>query len=427
MSRNLNPVEQACLFVTCKDRGCNPEGGAISEGCPSTARETHPGFLGFILLIRRHPREVSVFTAPLAVGLSAYFLGRRFMIFFTPVLGVGLGYAVAVLASRFADAGAKSVWIAAFIATGSLLYYAEIPRSLFQPTVHPEVLKGMEAVREKTPGDAIIWANWDQGYPLLFWGERTTLGDGGIMAPSYGVCLALPLATANFRLSANFMKFYSVRGMKGMEIVYDAVGGDRKKAFALIKDVLGAGPDQARAILEAAGLQSQDSLRTPGDWLRYFFPAADRPIYLFLDSTLTRTAETWYWAGTWEGSPKEGRRPEYTAFQGLRERGNEVFSGEGLRVDLKKGQGFAGEKMIRLSELLIRTNGGEIVRRRYGSRGSRLEILAPMGFGAVMDEGIAESVFNVLMLRHQPPPCYFRPVVLHAPYFQLWEVEGDSV
>ncbi len=382
-------------------------------------------FVGLVLLIRKYPKELSIFVSPLIIGLSSYFRGVRFIIFLTPMMALGLGYLVHVVASQFTDKGRKAVGAIATVLIGVLLYHAAFPRTLLHPSVHPAVAAGMKLAGEKTPADAILWASWDQGYPLLYWADRATLADGAIMSPGLSVYLWLPLATSNFRLSANFMKFYATHGMDGMERIYRAVGGDRKKGFALIKEVLGAGPEKGRTILASTALSPEGDLRTTDEWLNYLYPSTSRPLYLFLDYSLTRSAYTWYWAGTWQGRPEEGRHPAYESFQGIRQENDELLSEEGLRVNLTSGEGTARGKAFRVTELLIIDND-KIVRRSYGTPGSHLEILQPMQFGAVMDEQIAASVFNILFLRHEAPPRYFTPVALQSPFFQLWEVHGDA-
>jgi hypothetical protein len=384
-------------------------------------------FAGLVLLIRRYPKELAIFAAPIILGFSSYFLGARFIIFLTPMMALGLGYLVHVIISRFGEKSKKVLAGVAAVLIGGMLYLAAVPRILFQPTVHPAVVAGMKLAGEKTPAEAILWALWDQGYPLQYWAERDVVAHGGAgILADLAVYNSLPLATNNFRLSANFMKFYEAHGADGMEQIYRAVGGDREKGFELIKEVLGAGPEQGKTILASVALSPEGAVKTTDEWLHYLFPSAGRPLYLFLDFTLTRTADIWYWSGTWRGRQEEGRHPLYMSFQGIRKENDELLSADGLQVNLATGEGTARGKAFRVGEFLIKEND-KIVSHSYGVPGSHLEILAPMHFGAVMDEQIAESVFNVLFVRQEAPTRYFVPVALDAPFYQLWEVHGDAI
>ena len=43
-----------------------------------------------------------------------------------------------------------------------------------------------------------------------------------------------------------------------------------------------------------------------------------------------------------------------------------------------------------------------------------------------MHKDMAASVFNKLYLRQSFSREYFTPVIMAAPWYQLWEVRGDS-
>ena len=54
------------------------------------------------------------------------------------------------------------------------------------------------------------------------------------------------------------------------------------------------------------------------------------------------------------------------------------------------------------------------------------EYIEPYKFGAVCDKNISESVFNKLFVRHSYQDKYFKPFRLRAPYYQVWEVKGET-
>jgi len=62
----------------------------------------------------------------------------------------------------------------------------------------------------------------------------------------------------------------------------------------------------------------------------------------------------------------------------------------------------------------------------YNRSGLQFECNTNYRNGAIMDADIAESVFSRLFIRVQPDRKYFRPVINSPPYFQLWEVSGDT-
>ena len=60
------------------------------------------------------------------------------------------------------------------------------------------------------------------------------------------------------------------------------------------------------------------------------------------------------------------------------------------------------------------------------SRKIGFEYVESARYGAIMDANMSESVFNKLFVRHLFPEKYFKPLRIRGPYYQLWEVKGDT-
>jgi hypothetical protein len=100
---------------------------------------------------------------------------------------------------------------------------------------------------------------------------------------------------------------------------------------------------------------------------------------------------------------------------------------DGLNINKESGKLHMGNKIIMLSRLVTRKKNNLQTKNYDHSSNYRFEIFQQSRFGALMDSDIAESVFNKLFIRHIYPKKYFRPVKLSTPYYQLWEVRGDSI
>ena len=105
----------------------------------------------------------------------------------------------------------------------------------------------------------------------------------------------------------------------------------------------------------------------------------------------------------------------------------------GIRIHTATGEVRIGNqkmwiqnKEVELSSLGITGKYGYSDKKFAGS-GYHFDIFKKSGFGAMMDERIAESVFNKLFIRHTFPSRYFKPVSLKSPVYQLWEVTGDML
>ncbi len=383
--------------------------------------------LGLGLLFFKKPKESLFLSVPVALATLSFFFAIRFLIFLAPVTALGIGFFASEIwriTSRL-----RPISVAAMILVLALAYpsYREDMAKTFWPKEPPHLIKGMDLASKVTPENAVIWAWWDHGYPLVYWARRGTINDGAVHGGERSVYNGIPIAAHDQRFAANFMHFYVKRGMSGVHKFYRAIGDDRAHGMKLLKEVLSAGPKGARDILKNARLQDVDGIRGVNKWLEFFFPSETRPVYLFLDWRLTITAYWWFWLGSWDVEMHDGVHPMYKTFYDIRIRGDSLWGSDGLTVDLKNGILKMGMgRVMPMKEFLVSTFH-KIDRKVYErDKGIRFEYYAPSRFGALMDHSIANSVFNTLYLRHRFNKKYFRPVVLNAPSHQLWEVRGES-
>ena len=272
---------------------------------------------GIACLFYRKFKE-SLFLGSLTIlSVLAFTYANRFIIFLVPLLGLGTGYLLGELWKL------KKRFLPLLIICPLLLVYCAWPlyhenaTNAQLPKLTSATVAGMDAALHKTPKDAVIWAWWDNGYALTYFARRATINDGSIHSGERTYFNALPLAFTDFRLAANFMQFYVARGMHGINEFHKASGKDKNTAMELIKKILAAGPADAWAIIDELKLKKSPLLATTDDWLTFFFPPEQRPVYLFLDMLLPRIAYWWYWFGTWDFDKKEGVHPYYQMFTGL--------------------------------------------------------------------------------------------------------------
>ncbi|MFZ5765147.1 MAG: STT3 domain-containing protein [Thermodesulfobacteriota bacterium] len=385
--------------------------------------------LGLIALAVRKPKESVFLLVPVALALLSLLYADRFLIFLAPVLGLGLGFVVATVWRL------QHKWAFCAVLAPLLVIGASAPamikniRTTYWPKMHPLVISGMDVVARQTPENAVVWAWWDVGYPLRYWGDRGTVSDGTYHGGELAVYNAIPLATDDFRLSANFIQFYATRGEKGVRELRKALGNDKAKTFTFLKQVLAAGPEEGRAIVEAASLSDQGGMATTTEWLTFFFPPNPPPLYLFLESRLIVTDYWWYWLGTWDVAKGEGERQFYKPFSSIEITNTYARSASGLDVDLVAGyaNNVQGQRLP-LKDIILRSDGGKMKKHTFHPDGLNFEIFLPMAYGVLTTDKIAESVFNKLYQRHVAPKTdYFRPVNLLTPAYQLWVVKGDKI
>ena len=389
--------------------------------------------LGLGLLVARRRALALFILAPVLLSLLSFLFAKRFLIFFAPIAGIGIGYLVGSLW----EARARWFWIGGLAPVVALVAVFPIARQAlgvtYWPKPRPPLIEVFSDLAEQTPEHAVIWAWWDFGYPIQYWGRRATLADGAYHPGELCVYLGYPLAAKDYRLAANFMEFFAVRGRAGMNAVYDAFDQDKPRGFAFLEQVLQKGPAALPELLaqhraEHPGLAARD----PEAWAAFFFPPPEerRPIFLLLNEELVRTAHWWFWFGTWDLAKRDGRHPNQAIYiPGLRRQGNRLLAGEKLELDLGSGQGRFGERPFALHRLSYFRQQGYRVRTypRHAGQPSLTFYESP-ALGVLQDPDLAESVFGQLYFAQgQSSSSYFRATLYKTGLAQLWRVTGDRL
>ncbi len=381
---------------------------------------------GVFLLFWKHFKN-SLFLVSLVVLSIATFFANRFLIFMIPMVALGTGFSMSMLwglRKRFAPLYlicplliVLFVW-PLYLSNKTYIQWPKEPG----PTA-----EGMYTVQQKTPSDAVIWAWWDHGHALTYLARRAAINDGIIHGGERTVYTAIPLTTDSYRMAANFMQFYVIRGKKGIKQFYKAAGNKPAAGLKLIKKILRAGPADAVAIIKEANLKPIGNLQNTQDWLEFFFPAEKRPVYLFLDNLLPKIAYWWYWFGTWDIEKQDGRHPVFKIFYNMHNKKDQLIAGYNFILDKKTGKLHMGNRTIQLSFFGIRKKNA-FEKKSYNNNSTyRFEYFERSRYGALMDSEISESVFNKLYIRHLYHKKYFKPLKLRPPYYQIWEVKGDSL
>ena len=242
---------------------------------------------GLAWLAWTHPRRAAAgLTVPLLLALSVFVFGYRAMIFWGPVVGVGLAFLTAEVGRRLgayrpwlapaAVAGAAPSapgrstpyrrWLPAAVAAGAAALVA-VPHAAFElsePSAAPRVthvLPAVASIRERTPPDAVIWTAWTAGYPLMYFTGRRVIADGEFMSGERRVYGNLPLASPDQGFARSFMRFYVAHGMAGLHRLH-ALAGSAGAGLRWMKRHFGEPPEAAaRALLELAARRRRQGRR----------------------------------------------------------------------------------------------------------------------------------------------------------------------
>lgn len=392
--------------------------------------------MGLLWGVIRNGKKSLFLVMPVGLAGLTFFLGNRFLIFFAPVAAVGMGYIVDSLWRH--PRSTKLIKVIAVCLVLVLAWPAFIidTQKRYSPALM-NLWPGVKRITELTPADSAIWTTWDAGNPLMYYTRRRTISDAQFAegGERHFYCY-LPIASNSIRFSANFIQFFVKNGVQGIHTVYRACGNDPASGLELIRMVLAAGPIRGRKVLDDAlaggRLFSQDGFTTVDSWLRFFFPRAPVPVFLLLHEDMTLGCG-WFYFGTWNLASGKGLEPTYHPLLVLdKQAGKLITTGGVLQLEapdrglfyLKQGSGF---NRLKLSHLLVTT--GEDSKVIFFGNNTELstEIYQPSRFGAIMDDKIAESTFNKLFIRHHQDSSYFTLVAEDIPYYQIWQVQGDSM
>ncbi|SHO45740.1 dolichyl-diphosphooligosaccharide--protein glycosyltransferase [Desulfopila aestuarii DSM 18488] len=335
---------------------------------------------GLAIICLRTPGKALFLVPYIALGVTAVFYANRFIIFFTPAITIGLG----VFFSQLWQTKTLRLLIrCAVVIVAGISCLGSVYREFtdnFLPQMRPELIAGMEKISKITTKESIIWAWWNYGYALNYHARRATINDGSVHSGERTVYNALPLATSSYKLAANFMQFYVIEGVKGLNEWYRAVGNTSKGYLSAIK-ILEDGPTLCEQNVSYVNI-SKDGNKSASQWCSFFFPRSDKPVYLFVNDHL-RWSKEWFWQGTWDVEKRKG-------------------------VLVAKDKGFGKGRDGKKSGLVVNVGWADT----DSQKAARL---------------FEHSVFNNLFVKKEFSNGYFIPIKVDSFVYQVWEVRGDKM
>ncbi len=374
------------------------------------------GLAGILLLLVRRPRQALLLAAPLALGFISFLAGRRFLIFLSPFFALGAGFLAAQLHRLLRG---RHWWYGALLLAGfTALSLPSIRQELdrtYWPSIHPSVAGGLEHLAV-LPRDTVVWSWWDNGLALAYWSRQCTVADN--MQIGNVFYQAWPLASASPAVASGFMHFYVKRGDQGMDRLLEQFGG-WDQVFQFIDEIYRLGPEAS--LLHLRNLR----LHPLVGWYKYMFPRDSRPLYLYLDGEMMKTAYWWYWYGTWNYAHREGIHPTVRMFAGLRS-AKDSIKAPGLTIDREKGILVADDMQTTLSRVLDISQKMMVARDYPDGSDLQFDFFHPARFGLLHSSEFGDSLFNQLFIRQTYDPASFKPVVLASPVLQVWEAVRDE-
>ena len=393
-------------------------------------------------------RKLAVFLLPIALVSSFSILAYRFLIFLSPILALGLGYLLSTFYQRFSNKVIPTIAIAIILISTTWINLTANKSSI--ALFEGETVKSMIDIKDSTPKNAIIWSWWDEGYPITYWSKRKTINDGGIHSGKRSFFNAIPFATDDPLFAANFIVFYTQRGMAGFDLLQELFLLSPQQTIDLIRKVLSSQPQNVANILAAETHDLPTPPKSIGNWETFFFPSKQEPVYLYI-SRRTISVISWiFFYGTWDIEQKSGQQTlPLMSISGLQLPQKELPTEGRGPIDYEHGTVFlsALTKPVEISEIHY-TNSNNTTTRLFSrlleakpeftdsihesfyrtgifkQHGDYvLDISLPARYAVLQDKAVGNSLLNRMFLRNDPKVHrWFRKVSSDNENYQLWEV-----
>ena len=376
-------------------------------------------------------RRYFLFLAAIVLVALLSFRGQRFLIFWAPLFGLGIGTLAFIFWGRIQKIGWRSAVTAALIIAAAWAPMQQIHFSDSRtPRRKPVLFDAMKIIGDKAEKDAVVWASWGHGHPLVYYTQKGVVGDGIFHSADIQYVINVPLASSSYRLAANWISFYVAHGREGLGKANSLFGGSVDawaKGIPALQQLLGIGVEDARSLLKD---KYDFSAQQTDDVLTFLFPGSSRPVYLFLDYLLLR--QPWFLLGRWDVVNRSGPSGyTYTTVSGLINGKAGTMTGRignvRVAIDVRKGLLRSGKKSVLLRE--IRFYDGKKLRvKKFPKNKGRLvlDVMYPVRMGVLADMDTVDTLLSRLFFEMRTNKRFFKPIAMQQPYYSIWKVIGEK-
>ncbi|NAZ30824.1 MAG: hypothetical protein GU354_06620 [Caldimicrobium sp.] len=366
------------------------------------------GLIGAFLLFIFHFRSLFFLLPFFGIGLLTFVSGARFAMYFSPFVGLGLGYLVHLLFEKllpmmglFVEERKRSF---ALLLTGTILFLALIFASrgavsaVSTPKVHSFLVKDMDWIKHNTPKNSVIWTWWDYGYAFQLYARRATIHDGGSQASPKTYLVAKSFAVSNPEQGWRFISFTANYGLTGLAKLLK----EGKRASAIVEDILAGKFDMP--IKTPIYVVFTDDLISKFGWVHYF--------------------------GSYDFNKKEGTFGQIVSPQDCRIIAPNVIQCADLDnaiLDLTNGIINIKNGTIPIKDFYFH-DGKELKAKHFFENGYVVELVRTQGgkFGLfLLPPQQADTLFNRMFILRQYDPRYFELVYDNFPTTVIYRVKPE--
>jgi asparagine N-glycosylation enzyme membrane subunit Stt3 len=423
---------------------------AFAQSVTGTTTPLVIGIVGLCFLVFTGFRSLWSLASLIFVAALS-FTANRFLIFAAPLFGLGVGamafflwLMVSTTMQRFSrptdnksfsttllNGAVKGIVLSILAGLALIAPYQSIQaKNSSTPRRHPVLLEAMADLRHHTPENAVIWASWGHGHPLVFYSERAAIADGVYHPAEVVYALNLPLAAREDRFAANWMHFFATRGIRGMHRANSLFGtgeDDWASGITALKQLLDAGPEDARIIVVRDYHFTEEKV---DEALSFLFPSSHRPLYLFIDYLQVRQ-NIFYW-GLWDPATRSAPQQSYLGqFYNLQQTEQGVFTaiyrGRPIIIDLTQGILTTNNGTSPIHSANIKTTSQFETMPLNPDASLLISIFPEARSGVIGPDYLMDTVFTRLFFEQRYDGRYFQPVDVRPERgYGIWRVTPDS-
>lgn len=356
-------------------------------------------FLAFAI---KYWRQTLPLLPILLIGLTSLKLGRRFVMYLNPFIGIGLGLGMTWIIHSIPQLNRffkKLKWgnlvqdaTGYCLAIGLAFVVMPEHAHSFIPkiSINPQVVESYDLINNYTPRESAILTWWDPGYLIAERTGRYVFHDGGQQSTPRTYLIARALTSSSQQEFTQIIRFVGTKGRKGIDAHQDSI------------------QTLDRAIAENS--------ETPG-----------LPVYAFFTSDMVPLIGAIHYLGQWDFQKNSSRRRGYISTNCLQKNTSSLVCKK-YRIDLEKG--LVNQKTPIKKAIWIQD--GRAVREKSfeNANGYYVEIVKHgRGQGPrltpvyLMDEVIYKSNFNQLFFLGAYDPELFEEVSAQMPTARLYRMK----
>lgn len=360
--------------------------------------------LGYAALVVRY-RAFLLALPLIGIGIFALWGGLRFTVYAVPVAALSAVYLFVFIGEQFKNNVFKYALVA--LATAGMLYPNIVHIIGYKvPTVMTkDEVEDLEALNKTAkPGDyTLAW--WDYGYPIWYYGETSTLIDGG-KHNNDNFIISKIMQTTSPQLAANLARL--------------AVETYENSGYKEIADTLFKNQQQDQ--IDPNLILSELELSS------YKLPAKTRDVYLYLPFRMMQIFPTVAVFGNLDLQTGKPLRQMVFYPGSLREqKGATLFLSNGIVCDMERGELMIGDQTERLKQFVITENTKEgqirLQSQNYYPDGRYVVVfLKSYGQMVVMDTETFQSMYVQMFMLGKYDSDLFEPVVT-SPYSRIYRLK----